>query len=116
MSVIDEYLTNLNPVQKAGLERIRAIAKRIVPDAEEVIAYRMPVLKYKGAYLIGFAAFKDHLSIFPGEEPIRILEKKLNDFKLSKGTIQFTPDNPVPEPIIREIIAVSLDRISKAKK
>jgi uncharacterized protein YdhG (YjbR/CyaY superfamily) len=116
MSVIDDYLENLDPEQKAGLERIRVIAKEIVPDVEEVISYRMPVLKYKGAYLIGFAAFKDHLSLFPGAEPIEDLKRKLTGFKLSKGTIQFTPDNPIPEALVKEIIAVCLDRITKTKK
>jgi uncharacterized protein YdhG (YjbR/CyaY superfamily) len=116
MSVLDDYLENLTPIQKAELQRVRVIAKQIVPDAEEVISYGMPVLKYKGAYLIGFAAFKDHLSLFPGAEPIEVLKEDLKGFKLSKGTIQFTTDKPLPEPLVKKIITVALDRIPKAKK
>jgi uncharacterized protein YdhG (YjbR/CyaY superfamily) len=116
MSVIDDYLGKLTPEQKAELERVRAIAKTIVPDAEEVISYGMPVLKYKGAYLIGFAAFKDHLSLFPGAEPIEVLRKELAGFKISKGTIQFTPDNQLPKLLIKKIVTFALNRIPAAKK
>lgn len=62
----------------------------------------MPTITFKGKYLIYFAAYKNHMSIFGG---LNELEDKLGDFKLShKGTLQFTEDNPVPEEIIREIV------------
>ena len=70
MSVVDDYLKNLPEPQKAELERIRKIVKQTVPEAEEVISYGVPGFKYKGKYLITFAAFKDHLSLFPGSAPI----------------------------------------------
>jgi uncharacterized protein YdhG (YjbR/CyaY superfamily) len=69
MSVIDNYLKEVQPSQRVELERIRRIVKGMVPDAEEVIGYGIPTLKYKGKNLIHFAAFKNHLSIFPHIRP-----------------------------------------------
>lgn len=112
MSVIDEYLAHVNAPQKAELERIREIVKKTVPDAQEVISYGMPAFKYKHKYLIAFSAFKHHMSIFPASHAVEALKEKLGDFKLSKGTIQFTIDHPVPESIIKELINVRQADIS----
>lgn len=104
MSVIDDYLKTLEAPEREALERVRTIAKSIAPEAEDTIGYGMPVLKVHGKYLIGFSAFKDHLSIFPGSEPIEALQDKLKGYKQSKGTIQFTLDKQIPDPLLKEII------------
>lgn len=104
MSVIDDYLKNVPDAQRVELERVRKIIRQIVPEADEVMTYGMPGFKYKGKYLVAFGAFKDHLSIFPGSTPTEVLKDTLKNFKTSKGTIQFTLDNPLPESTLREII------------
>lgn len=111
MSVIDEYLQNVPATQRSELERIRNIIKQVVPDAEEVITYSMPGYKYKGKYLVSFAAFKDHLSIFPGSDPVGALKDTLKDNITGKGTIQFTVNKPLAEATIREIMELSKARI-----
>ena len=113
MSVIDDYLKNVSGPQKDQLERVRKIVRQAVPDAKEVISYGIPAFKYQNKYLIGFAAFKDHLSLFPAAGPIEALKDKLGKFKLSKGTIQFTIDNPISESIIKQLVNKRLDDISK---
>lgn len=104
MTVIDTYLQDIDSKQRAELERIRAITKDAVPTADEKIAYGMPTMTYKNKNLLHFAAFKDHMSLFPTSGPTKELAAKLEDYKTSKGTIQFTLDNPLPENLIREII------------
>lgn len=116
MSVIDDYLQEIPGPERAELERIRQIVHSMVPDAEEVISYGMPVLKYKGKYVVGFNAFKDHLSLFPTAEPIEKLKDRLQGYKLSRGTIQFTLDKPLPEELIREVMRSRADDISKGKE
>ncbi len=115
MTVIDDYLNKLNNSEKAEFERIRAIVHRTVGDAEQVISYGMPAFKYKGKYLIGINSFKDHLSLFPTSEPIDVLRVELKNFKLSRGTIQFTLDKPIPENLIKKIIKVRVQAINKLK-
>jgi uncharacterized protein YdhG (YjbR/CyaY superfamily) len=104
MTVIDDLLAGTSPAHRAELERIRQIVHTICPDAEEVKTYGMPGFKYKGKYLLSFAAFKDHMSLFPGGEPSALLEDKLQAYRRSKGTIQFTVENPIPEELLVEII------------
>lgn len=104
MSVIDDYLKKLDPAQRAELERVRQVVKQIVPGAEETIGYGMPVFKHNKKYLIGMSGFKNHMSIFPGAGPIAELQDKLGKYKTSKGTIQFTLDNPLPNSLLKEIV------------
>ena len=106
MSVIDEYLQNVNEPQKSELQRIRQLIKETLPDIEEVISYAMPGFKYKGKYLVTFAAFKDHMSIFPGAEAIEVLGPKLAGYKISKGTVQFTIEKPLPDSVIKEMVLI----------
>jgi uncharacterized protein YdhG (YjbR/CyaY superfamily) len=116
MTIIDEYLNEIPIPERTALERIRQIIKQTLPDTEEVISYGMPGFKYKNRYLAGFAPFKDHLSFFPAARPIAAMEKELGAFKLSKGTIQFTLDNQIPETIIKQLVMIRADQIDKAKK
>ena len=114
MTVIDEYFEHVEEPQRVALERIRAIVKDVAPEVEEVITYGMPGFKYKKKYLISFSAFKDHLSIFPGAEAIETYKDELSDFKLSKGTVQFTLENPIPDQLLKEIVQNGVDRINRS--
>lgn len=111
MSIIDDLLAPLEPTQRRELERIRGIVKQLCHDAEEVKTYGMPGFKYKGKYLLSFGAFKDHLSIFPGAEPIESLKEKLKAYEGSKGTIQFTLEEPIPDELVKEIVTLCMKRI-----
>lgn len=104
---VKAYLKNLPDEQRKSLEHVRSIILKNIPDAEEVITYGMPGFKYKKKYLIAYAGFKDHMSIFPGNGAIERASKQLNGFKTSKGTIQFTSDNQLPNAVIKTVV---LDR------
>ena len=112
MSVIDDYLTGVRSEQTSELERIRGIAKEAVPEAEEAMSYGMPALKYKKRPLLGFTANKRHLSIHPfSPRVIEALKDRLGRFELSRGTIRFTANNPIPESTLKEIISQRLTEI-----
>jgi uncharacterized protein YdhG (YjbR/CyaY superfamily) len=111
-SGVTEYLTSLREPQRSALERIRKIVLEIVPTAVEGIYYGVPGFKYEGKYLMGYAAAKNHMSIFPTSGPIEDLKEKLGGYNLSKGTIRFTPDTPLPEPLLKEIVLNRLGKIS----
>ena len=111
MTVIDEYLDKLAPPQKEELQRIRDVVNKTVPEATETISYGIPTFQYKGKYLIGFYVYKNHMSLFPTPKPIESMKNKLGDYKLSKGTIQFTLAKLIPEPVIRNLILYRVDQI-----
>jgi len=113
MTVIDNYLKKIEPAKRKHLERIRTIAKQIVPDAEEVISYGMPTLQHKGKSFLGFDTHANHVGIYPyGGEEIEVFKDKLSAFGLSRGTIKVPYDQPIPENLLKEIIEHRIQRLS----
>jgi uncharacterized protein YdhG (YjbR/CyaY superfamily) len=110
MSVIDNYLKNINPIQRAELERIRAIALEMLPGAEETISYGMPTIKYKGKSMIGFDAHSNHIGIYPFSGHVIGQIKELDRYAQSSGAVQEKLDDLLPKELIQKIIEVRLEQ------
>lgn len=101
---VDQYLAQLPEDQRAALEKLRQTIKKLVPEVEEFISYKMPAYRYHGM-LCGFAAFKKHCSYFPWDsKTVEDFKTELKDFKTSAGTIQFTPEKPIPDALLKKIL------------
>jgi uncharacterized protein YdhG (YjbR/CyaY superfamily) len=112
MSSFDEYLADLSEPEQAGLERIRRIVRRTVAEAEEGTSYGLPAFKYKDRPLLGVRASKNHLSVFPfSPDAVESARDSLAGFDLSKGTVRFTPDKPIPEPALEQLVRYRLAEI-----
>lgn len=111
MSVFDDYFKTIQPNQRKELERIYEIITKTVPELEETISYGMPTFKYKGKYLVGMSAFKNHLSLFPGSEAIEDLKAELGSHAAAKGTIKFTIDDPLSEELVVKVVQHGQQRI-----
>jgi uncharacterized protein YdhG (YjbR/CyaY superfamily) len=104
MNVIDDYLERFEPPVRTELERIRSVAKRILPDSEETITYRMPTIKYKGKSIIGFDARKNHIGIYPFSSQVISETDELKDYETSRGAIREKLDKLLPDPLLEKII------------
>jgi uncharacterized protein YdhG (YjbR/CyaY superfamily) len=100
---VDDYLAALPEEARATLEKIRKTVKAVAPKATEVISYQMPMFKHHGM-LVGFAAFKDHCSFFPGANPIATHKHELKGYKTSKGTIRFPIGKPLPAALVKKLV------------
>ena len=79
----------------------------VTADAEQDTSYGMAALRYRKKPLLGFAAAKDHLTIFPfSPEVVDAVRDRLHGFKLSKGVIQLTVDAPWPDDVVRDVVAL----------
>jgi uncharacterized protein YdhG (YjbR/CyaY superfamily) len=105
---VDEYMANVPPKFRSSLQRLRRAIRATAPEAEEVISYRVPAYRQNGM-LVYFAAFKDHCSFFPGSAEVRErFSEELKPFAGGKGTFRFTPEHPIPLPLIRRIVRARL--------
>lgn len=102
---VDEYLANTPEPARTTLKHVRAVIQSVVPkETTEVISYRIPMFKFRGM-LVGYAAFAKHCSLFPtGSGVIEKFAKELKAYETSKGTIQFPPDKPLPDALIKKIV------------
>jgi uncharacterized protein YdhG (YjbR/CyaY superfamily) len=113
MTVIDDYLTNVEPSKRQELERIRTLAKKTVPSAEEAISYGMPTLTYQGRPFLGFNAHKHHIGIYPySGQVIEELKDQLHEYSVSKGAIRVPLDHPISEELLKQIIHERLQQIT----
>lgn len=103
VATVDEYLAALPDEVRATLEKIRKAIKAAAPKATEGISYQMPMYKHQGM-LIGFAAFKNHCSIFPGPGAIARHKDELKGYETSKGTVRFPIGKPLSATLIRKLV------------
>lgn len=112
---MDDYLDGLAPDQKAALVRVRQIVTELVPEAVEGKSYGMPAFLLAGRPLLGLRAAQKHLSLFPfSPAAVDAVSDRLDGFELSKGTIRFTPEHPVPQAVIADLIAARAREITGA--
>ena len=102
---VDEYLAHVPEPARGTLKRSRAVIRSVVPpETTEVISYGIPTFKYKRG-LVAFAAFTNHCSFFPlGSSALDSFQEELKECRVSKGTLQFPLDKPLPAQLVKKIV------------
>ena len=112
MNPIDEYIRAQKADIQPRLEILRDIIRNAIPKAEEKISYGMPTY-WRGCNIIHFAAMKNHIGIYPGDEAVSAFSDRLTEYKTSKGTIRFPYDKELPLELIAEIAEWSYKKNAK---
>ena len=117
---INEYIAGFPKDTQKILKQIRTTIKKAAPGAEETISYAIPTFKLKGRYLVYFAGYKNHISLYPSPRGNEAFKKELSVYKGGKGTVQFPLDNPMPLNLITRIVKFrikeNLEKAAKLKK
>jgi uncharacterized protein YdhG (YjbR/CyaY superfamily) len=101
---VDQYIAAQPREVQRILRQVRSAIRKAVPRAEESITYQIPTYKLEGERVIYFAGWKEHYSLYPATAPlVAALQKALARYELSKGTIRFPLDEPVPVGLITRI-------------
>jgi len=102
---IDEYLAALPEDQRAALEKLRKAVKAAAPRAEECISYQLPAFRLDGRMLVAFGATANHCAFYPmSSTTVASHQDELKDYDISKGTIRFQPDHPLPAALVRKLV------------
>ena len=113
VQAVDEYLAAVPEPARTTLNKVRAAIRSIVPkETSEVISYGIPGFRYK-RMLVWYAAFADHCSLFPTAGIIAKFKEELNDYRISKGTIQFPVDKPLPAALVKKMVKIRLAEAAK---
>ena len=109
---IDDYLANLQEPKRTTLQKLRQTILSIVPQAEQGIAYGCPAFRMHGKVVAGFAAFKNHLSYLPHSGSVfKQIPKEVARYHTSSGALQFPIDKPLPQALVKKLIAVRLREV-----
>jgi uncharacterized protein YdhG (YjbR/CyaY superfamily) len=101
---VEAYLAKQPKEVRAALTRVRGAILKAVPGLEEGISYQIPVYKLGGELVIYAAGWKAHYSLYPATDVAQAFAKELTRYEVSKGTIRFPLDEPVPVMLIRRIV------------
>jgi uncharacterized protein YdhG (YjbR/CyaY superfamily) len=106
-TTVDDYLAALPDDRRAAMETLRRTIRAAAPDAVELISYLMPAFKSHGTFLVSYAAFKKHYSLFPASGAVvEALGDELTPYLAGKGTIQFPANQPIPVDLVTRILKI----------
>jgi uncharacterized protein YdhG (YjbR/CyaY superfamily) len=106
---IDKYLQRIEEPKRSTLEALRRTILEIVPDAEQVISYKVPAFRVEGRIVAGFAAFKDHLSYLPfSGSVLPELADELQGHTMTKSALHFPVNRPLPKKLVKKLIEAHL--------
>lgn len=107
---MDEYIAGFPPGVRRRLNQIRAIIRKAAPEAEEAIKYQMPTFVL-GKSLVHFAAFKNHIGLYPTPSGIAAFKDDLAPYVNAKGSVQFPLDKPLPLALIERIVRFRINEV-----
>jgi uncharacterized protein YdhG (YjbR/CyaY superfamily) len=113
---VDEYIgTFPSDIQKL-LKQMRTTIKKVAPDAQEGISYNMPLYKLNGM-LVSFAAWKNHIGLYPSPIATGELKKRLMPYEGAKATLRFRIDKPLPLKLIEQAVRLRIqENVARAKR
>ena len=119
-SNIDEFIDQFPPDVQKILQELRKVIQETAPDATEAISYGIPTFKLHGN-LVHFSAYKSHIGFYPTSSGIEKFKDQLSAYDLSRGTVRFPIDKPLPYDLIRKIVVFRVNEnltrtAEKAKK
>jgi uncharacterized protein YdhG (YjbR/CyaY superfamily) len=102
---VDAYLAKLPPDQREALQRLRSRIASLVPEAVETISYGMPAFKLNGRFLVSYAGWKAHCSIYPLTDTFLAEHSDaLEGYERTRGSLHFTPDSPLPDALLDDLV------------
>jgi uncharacterized protein YdhG (YjbR/CyaY superfamily) len=109
---IDHYLAGVKPDQRIALEKLRRAIRATATNAEECISYGIPAFRLSGRALVFFGAWANHCAFYPGSSAtLKKFRSDLKGFQISKGTMRFSPDKPLPVALVKRLVKARMAQI-----
>jgi uncharacterized protein YdhG (YjbR/CyaY superfamily) len=112
---VDAYIANFSPETRATLETVRQTIRAAAPGTEEAISYDIPTFTLHGRYVVYFAGWKRHISIYPVPDFEGQLAQDIAPYLSGKGTLKFPLDKPIPYDLIGEVVKLLIQQRVEAR-
>ena len=111
---VRKHLDEFPPPQRKALESLQSALRRLLPGADEVIAWSMPSYRVDGDLVLSFSGFSDHNSLFPGAGVVKAMRTAFPDYTMTKGTIHLPRDSAPPLAFLRSVVRARIEEINAA--
>lgn len=116
ITTIDGYIASCDESIHPILNTIRETIKQAAPGATEAIKYAMPTFVLNGN-LVHFAAYKNHIGFYPAPSALIAFSNEIQDYKSSKGAVQFPLTKPIPYELIEKMVRFRVgENLAKTRK
>jgi uncharacterized protein YdhG (YjbR/CyaY superfamily) len=107
---VDHYIASQPGEVQAILHEIRRRALAAVPGAGEIISYGIPTITLNSRYVVYFAAWKHHISVYPVPHGDEEFEREIAPYRAAKGTLKFPLGKPMPYELIAKVASLLAER------
>ena len=116
-SSVDQYVSAQPESVRATLRAVRTAIRKALPEAEEIISYKIPAYRLPQGVVIWFAGWKRHYSLYPATDyVVSALSEELAPYEVEKGTIRFPLDARVPVTLIGRIARLRAEEVAAKAK
>ena len=113
---LNRYFAALPPGTRRVMKSFRSSIKAAAPGAVEVVSYGIPAFKLEGRMLVWYAAWKAHTSLYPMKGIAkRVPAAQLEGYVITKGTIRFPLDRPLPVALIKKLVKARVAEVIQAR-
>jgi uncharacterized protein YdhG (YjbR/CyaY superfamily) len=113
---IDEYIKTFPEDLQRILERLRQTIRKAAPETVETISYDMPTFKLDGKFLVSFAAWKNHIGLYPIPSGTAAFKKEVLPYKGAKSTVRFPIEKPIPHDLVKRIVLFRVKETGEKRK
>ena len=103
---VEEYISSFPGHVQAILQQIRATIREVAPETEEKISYQMPTITLNGHNVAHFAAWKDHIAVYPIPDGDDAFEAEIAPYRSVRSTARFPLTDPVPYDLVGRMVAL----------
>jgi uncharacterized protein YdhG (YjbR/CyaY superfamily) len=111
-NTIDEYIESFPAHIQSILKKMRQTIRQAAPAALESMSYQMPTFKLNGKHLVHFAAWNNHIGLYPRPYGSEAFQKEISVYKAGKSSILFPLDKPIPFELVEKTV---IFRVSESR-
>ncbi|MDQ3475956.1 MAG: DUF1801 domain-containing protein [Actinomycetota bacterium] len=109
-ATIDDYIASYPDDVQSILEEVRRTIRSAVPAPGETISYAMPTITLDGKPLVYFAAWKQHIGLYPIPRADEATERDLAPYRSTKDTVKLPFDKPIPYDLVKRLAELLVTR------
>ena len=106
---VEDYLASLDATKEKTLRSIIDLILAEFPELESKISWNVPHIHRNGKYVVGLAAYKNHLTFSPWS--VRVIEEskeRLGKYVVFKNCFQIPVDWKIDKELVTSLVRARL--------